>query len=129
MPDLDVRPARICIALALWCVLLSAGEPASPAGKSFVRLSENDTVALGADDTLELALKLPAGVPSEATPQLHVWLLKNSEQAPQENNPGAGCVFAWKSPRVGEWLVHVRGLKAPQAGSGKWDLLLRWKVQ
>ncbi|MCZ7648920.1 MAG: VWA domain-containing protein [Planctomycetota bacterium] len=100
-------------------------------------LPDAGSAALGPDDTLELTLTAQAlgeeGLKRAAfgatNPALHAWLLE-SGQAPAAGNSGDGRAFVWPSPtRLGEWLVHLRGLDAPRTGPDApkaWDLLLRW---
>jgi hypothetical protein len=109
--------------------LLSCAFAEQPA-PSPVQLALAETVALGADDTLEFTLDLPE-VPRDGTvaiPSVNVFLLRSADAAPAENDAGFGRTLIWPSPKPGQWLVHVRGLKAPQNQTGPCDLLVRWKV-
>jgi hypothetical protein len=117
---------RLSIFAAFFALLMStadfsfAGEPAH----SPVRLAMPETVAIGADDTLELTLQTPK-LPNDGTatpPEVSVFVVSGAETPPP-----SGRALVSPSPRAGEWLVHVRGLKAPDGKAGVCDLLLKWK--
>ena len=108
---------------------------------SFLRSSAG-TVVLGPEDALELVFKPAAtgvhsGGPSvapgkelPATPEFRAWLLEPGQEVPAASETSNGRALVLPSTtRPGEWLVHLRGLRAPRSGPGAppaWDLLLRW---
>ncbi|MCY3017999.1 MAG: VWA domain-containing protein, partial [Planctomycetota bacterium] len=112
------------------CGLVPQCARAAEAPAAAVSLPMQDTVALGADDTLEFTLQLPKP-PRDAIvtqPDVGVWLLRSGEAVPAPDAAPPARALVWPSPRPGEWLVHLRGLKAPQSREGSWDLLVRWAV-
>ncbi|HYG75803.1 MAG TPA: DUF4159 domain-containing protein [Planctomycetota bacterium] len=111
--------------LALSLAYCRAGE-APPA-----RVILPDAIALSADDTLEFTLQVP-GLSRDGTlqaPEVFVYALKPGAAVPAPDAATSSRAVAWPSPRPGEWLVQVRGLKAPdEEHPGTADLLVRWRV-
>jgi len=127
MPGVQARCFR-CVSAAVAALCFAAAMAGEATQVSAVNLP--DTVALSADDTLEFTLALPA-IPRDGTatgPDVSVFALKAGEAAPAKDAAMSGRALVWPSPRPGEWLVQVRGLKAPEGKPGAADLLMRWKI-
>lgn len=117
---------RLVVVVFLWLLLGTLAAQETPP----VLLPNEGVTVLGPDDTLELVLRLPAGAPAgpdAASLKVRAWIVAGdaADPAPDLSAHGRALVFAAPS-RPGEWLVHLRGLKAPAATPKSWDLFLRW---
>ena len=112
--------------LAAMCLSVSSSS-------SEILLPSEDVATLGPDDTLELVLKPTAISEGEvgAGVSLDAWVLPEGAEL-QAGAAPSGKAQVWPAPtRPGEWLVHLRGLKAPEKETTgrRWDLLLRWRFR
>lgn len=105
----------LCLVVAAACPRISRAEDASA-----LRLPDG-RVALEPDDTLEFVLSAKAN--PQHPPLVSAWLLPAGSEKPATNAEPVTRAFVAPSPKPGEWLVHVRGLKATR---GTWDLYVRW---